>query len=267
MDITAKYLVAQIPILLVLWGRYTFHTILTFLIYTGKTRSFDFLKTKRPGLQFIRASALFCATICIYTALKTMPIGDAAAIQFLAPVLVTVISGLFLGEHVGPKRWIGVITAFLGVLLVARPGFGGWGWTALWPLMSAVLLSIYMSLTRIIRTKDHPDATTFYSTAVGAVVLSAAVPFSWQPLSTVQWELMVVMGTAGAVGHYLLIKAFHMAEASLLAPFFYFHVVAAIFWGFLVFGDVPSLWTFLGTTIIIGSGVYVWYREVRHLKI
>ncbi|NQV47041.1 MAG: DMT family transporter [Rhodospirillaceae bacterium] len=263
MDATAKHLAIEVPVLLVLWGRYFFHTVITFALYAGKRRSLHFLRARSPGLQFIRAAALFGATSFMYVAITRMPLGDAAAIQFLAPVLVTALSGLFLGEHVGPRRLAAVIFAFIGVLLVARPGSGVLGWSALLPLATAVLLAIYMVMTRIIRSKDNPDSTTFYSTAVGALALSALAPFYWQALTPAQWGLMVTMGMAGAIGHYLLVKAFHSAEASMLAPFTYSQVVAAIVWGYLVFGDVPSIWTAGGAGVIISSGIYVWYRESR----
>ena len=199
----------------------------------------------------------------MYVAITRMPLGDAAAIQFLAPVLVTALSGLLLGEHVGPRRWMAVACGFVGVLLVARPGSGVLGWNALLPLATAVLLAVYMMMTRIIRNKDDPAATTFYSTALGALILSFLVIFNWQSLTLIQWGLMVTMGAAGAVGHFMLVKAFHSAEASMLAPFTYVQVVAAILWGFLVFGDVPGIWTIAGASVVIASGLYVWYRESR----
>jgi len=263
MDVTAKYLALNVPILMVLWGRYFFHTLITFGVYAGKRRSFKFLRARRPGLQLFRAAALFGATSFFYVAITLMPLGDAAAIQFMAPVLVTVVAGVFLGEHVGPRRLAAVAVAFIGVMFVARPGAGVLGWTALLPMATAVLLAIYMVMTRVIRTKDNPDSTTFYSTAVGALVLSLVVPFYWQDLTPAQWGLMVTMGMAGAVGHFLLVKAFHSAEASMLAPFTYSQVVGSILWGFFIFGEVPSIWTATGATLIIGSGIYVWYRETR----
>ncbi len=263
MDAFAKFLALQVPLIMVLWGRYFFHTLITFSAYSLKTRSFQFLRARRPGLQFIRACALFGATCFMYEAITRMPLGDAAAIQFLAPVLVTALSGLLLGEHVGPRRWMAVAFGFVGVLLVARPGSGVLGWNALLPLATAVLLAIYMMMTRIIRNQDDPAATTFYSTALGALILSVMVIFNWQALTDVQWGLMIAMGAAGAGGHFMLVKAFHMAEASMLAPFTYAQVVAAIVWGFLVFGDVPSLWTISGAGVVVASGLYVWYRETR----
>ncbi|MCP4072876.1 MAG: DMT family transporter [Hyphomicrobiales bacterium] len=261
MDAAAKFLAIEIPVLIVIWGRYFFHTVITFVFYAGQTRSFGFLVSRKPGLQLLRAGSLFAATSFMYVAITLMPLGDAASIQFLAPVLVTAFCGLVLGEHVGPRRWGAVIAGFIGVLLVARPGSGVLGWVALLPLATAAFLAAYMMLTRIIRTKDSPAATTFYSTAVGAVVLSALVAFQWQALSSFQWMLMVTMGAAGALGHFLFVKAFHAAEASMLAPFTYAQVVAAIVWGFLVFGDVPSVWTMAGASVVIASGIYVWYRE------
>lgn len=263
MDALAKFLAMEVTIIMVLWGRYFFHTLITFSAYGIKTRSLQFLRARRPELQFIRASALFGATFFMYEAIRRMPLGDAAAIQFLAPVLVTALSGLLLGEHVGPRRWMAVAFGFVGVLLVARPGSGVLGWNALLPLATALLLALYMMMTRIIRNRDDPAATTFYSTALGALVLSVMVVFNWQSLTGFQWGLMIAMGAAGATGHFMLVRAFHMAEASMLAPFTYAQVVAAIVWGFLVFGDIPSLWTISGAGVVIASGLYVWYRETR----
>lgn len=261
MDVTAKYLAQGLPVLMVLWGRYFFHTVITFAVFAGKRRSFSFLRARSPGLQLIRAASLFGATAFLYVAVTRMPLGDASAIMFLAPVLVTLISGLFLGEHVGPRRMVGVGIAFVGVLFVARPGGGALGWTALLPFATAILVGIYMLMTRIIRTKDDPDATTFYSTALGTLVLSVIVPFYWQALTPFEFGLMVTMGMAGAVGHFLLVQAFHSAEASVLAPFTYSQVVGSIAWGYVVFGDIPSLWTAFGASLIVGSGIYIWYRE------
>jgi len=263
MDVTAKFLAVGLPVLFVIWGRYFFQTVITFVVYAGQRRSFDFLKARRPGLQLFRAASLFGATCTLYVAITMMPLGDAAAIQFMAPVLVTLLSGAFLGENVGPRRLVAVVVAFVGVLLIARPGSGVFGWVALLPVATAVLLAIYMLMTRIIRSQDDPASTTFYSTAVGALALTVIVPFYWESLSLFEWGLMVTMGAAGASGHFLWVKAFHAAEASMLAPFTYSQVIAAIAWGWLVFGEIPSIWTVSGASLIVGSGLYVWYRETR----
>lgn len=263
MDVTAKFLALEVPIIMVLWGRYFFHTVITFGYYVRQTGSVRFLCAQRPGMQLLRAFCLFGATFFMYIAITRMQLGDAAAIQFLAPVLMTAFSGVLLGEHVGMRRWMAVGFGFVGVLLVARPGFGVLGWNALLPLATAFLLAGYMMMTRAIRDKDNPATTTFYSTALGALILSVLVIFYWKTLSPFQWSLMVMMGAAGAIGHFMLVKAFHSAEASVLAPFTYSQVVAAIAWGFIVFSDVPSLWTLTGASVVVGSGLYIWYRETR----
>lgn len=263
MDATAKYLSLKVPFLMVVWGRYFFHTVVTFSAFSLRTRSLRFLKARRPWLQFFRAGALFLATSTMYLAITRMQLGDATSIQFLAPVLVTALSGLVLGEHVGPRRWAAVGFGFVGVLLVARPGSGILGWAALLPLATAMLLAIYMILTKVISSRDDSAATNFYSTALGALVLSLAIPFFWVTPTLSQWGLMVLMGSAGALGHFLMIKAFFSAEASVLAPFTYSQVVGAIIWGLFVFGDVPSGWTLAGACVVSGSGLYVWYRESR----
>lgn len=265
MDAIAKFLAWEIPVLIVIWGRYFFHTVLTFTIFTLRSRSVSFLKPRKPIFQFFRAAALFLATFSMYLAITRMQLGDATSIQFLAPVLLTALSGFVLGERIGPRRWGAVLMGFTGVLLVARPGSGILGWSALLPLITALMIAIYMLMTRMISGKDNPTSTTFYSTALGAAVLSLVVPFYWQSPDISQWVLMLSLGAAGALGHYLLIRAFFTANASTLAPFTYSQVVGAILWGFLIFGDIPSMWTFAGAALVCSSGIYVWYRETRLL--
>lgn len=262
MDTGGKWLAAGgMSVVIVLWGRYFFHALVTFIGYAIALRSLSFLKARRPGLQFVRAACLFGATGAFYVSLTHLDIADAASIQFLAPVVVTAISGLFLGEKVGPRRWAAVVVAFVGVLVVARPGSGVLGYWALLPLITAFLLGIYMILTRVIRTLDDPATTTFYSTFVGAVALTFVMPAVWEPVAAFDWGVLVAMGAAGAFGHFLLVRALGMAEASALAPFTYGQVVSAVFWGIVIFDKAPSIWTVVGASMICGSGLYVWYRE------
>ena len=268
MDGIAKMLSGLgLPILFVIWGRYVVPSVVTFIVCAATTRSLNFVWARRPGLQFIRAASIFGATSTLYISLTKMPLGEAASIQFLAPVLVTAISGVFLGEHVGARRWTAVVVAFFGVVIISRPGSGVFGVWALLPLMTAVLMAIYMILTRTIRDKDDPETTTFYTTAVGAVALTLTLPWTYTPMPPAQWGLMFLMGSLGAFGHFLWVMAFRRAEASALAPFTYSQVVAAIILGYLMFGDAPSVWTLVGATMIIGSGVYVWYRESRQHQV
>ena len=266
MDTMAKYLALSLPVMMVIWGRYFFHTVIMFAYYVHQNRSLGFLRARRPDLQFYRAASLFGVTTSLYVSLQYIPLGDAAAIQFLAPVLVTALSGILLGEHVGLRRWVAVLCGFIGVLLVTRPGSGVFGWVALLPLASAFFMAGYYILTRIIHDKDQRDATTFYSTALGAMVLTVMLVFNWKTPESFDWLLLVAMGSFGAIGHFMLVKAFHSAEASMLSPFTYAHVAFAILFGWLIFGDIPSLWSLSGVGMVIGSGLYIWYLESRGKK-
>jgi drug/metabolite transporter (DMT)-like permease len=265
MDATAKYLVLSgAPVLLVIWARYLFQTGVTFTILILRTRSLRFIIAKKPGLQFARASALFGATLLFYTSLKYISLAEATSMILLAPVIVTALSGLYLGEQVGRHRWIAVIVAFIGVMIVVRPGSGIFGLTALLPLAAAMLTAIYFILTRVLAGKDHSSATAFYSTAVGAVALSFVVKLFWVPLDATMWSLMLLSGALGATGHALIILAYKDTDASALAPFGYTQLLAAILWGYLVLGDLPSIWTLTGATLIVAAGLYVWYYEKKN---
>jgi Predicted membrane protein len=123
-------------------------------------------------------------------------------------------------------------------------------------------------MTRVLSTIDSPSATAFYTTAVGAIGLSLSVQLFWVPLDTPTWGIMILAGFLGASGHGLIVLAYKSAEASALAPFTYSQILAAILWGYVVFGDVPSIWTIVGAAMIIAGGIYVWYSERRpdHLQ-
>lgn len=267
MDSTAKFLVTTgVPVLLVIWARYVFQTVAVFFILLAHMRSLAFLKSRRPWLQFFRACALFGATMMFYNALKYIPLADGTAVVFLAPVMVTVLSGLFLGEHIDRHRWMAVAIAFAGVMVVVRPGSGILGYHALLPLGTALLTAIYFVMTRVLGNQDQVTSTAFYSTAVGSAILSVFVVFSWSTPAPATWGLMLLTGALGALGHSLIIIAYRDREASALAPFSYVQVIAATFWGYLLFADIPDSWTLTGSAMIIGAGLYIWYRERNPLN-
>jgi drug/metabolite transporter (DMT)-like permease len=260
MDAFAKYLTQFHAVLFVLWGRYFFHTVLTFAYLTRKG-SFRFMRAKRPGLQLLRALFLLGATGNMYWAVSHMPLGDATAIMFLSPLIITALSVPMLKEKVGIRRWLAVIVGFGGILLIAQPGSDAMNPYAIFPFFTAISVSFYMIITRLLAAHDPVETTTFYSTAPAAILLTLALPWSWTHLSGFEWGLMVVMGGVGALGHFVLVLAFSMAPASVLAPFSYTHLIVAVVISYLIFGDMPATTTLAGATIVVGSGLYVWYRE------
>ena len=167
-----------------------------------------------------------------------------------------------LGEHVGWRRWTAIVIGFCGVLVVARPGFGGLHPAALLSLGGSVCYAFYVISTRVLSRTDSNETTQFYTNLVGAVAMTVIVPFVWTwPDNAMVAALMVLIGALGGGGHYLLIRAHRLAPASTLAPFIYTQMVWTTTLGFLVFGDVPHYWTIVGGVIVISSGLYLLHRE------
>jgi drug/metabolite transporter (DMT)-like permease len=262
MDSIGKGLMASYPVQQAVWARYFFQFTLMLLLIP-RLGVAGLLRTRRPGLHIARGLTLALATVCLFTAISVVPLADAYTISFTAPLMVTLLSIPILGERVGARRWTAVLVGFAGVLVVIRPGFVGVHWALLLPLVTAACFAIYQILTRIAsRDGDEtPIGMVFYLAWVGAAVMTVIVPFHWQPVTASDWPLMVTMGALGATGHVILVRALTIAPASLLAPFIYLQIVWALAIGWIWFGDLPDVWMLLGCAIIVGSGLYVLYRE------
>jgi len=170
---------------------------------------------------------------------------------------------VILKEKVGIRRWLAVMVGFVGVLIIIRPGAGVLQWAALLPIIMAVFYAFYLIVTRLIRDSADPLNALFYTALVGALAASLVVPFHWQTPTPFDGMLMAGTGVFGALGHYALIKAYEISEASAVAPFAYSELIWATLGGYLAFGDIPDAWTFSGAAAIIGSGLYVLHRERR----
>ena len=260
MDTTAKYLSQTYPVPAVVWARY-FAQALCMLIVLGPRLKLDLLRTRRPKLQIARGITLTLATLLFFSALSLMPIAEASAITFVSPLLLTALSVLLLRERVRPAAWIAVATGFVGVLFIIRPGGAVFSPAAVLPLATACCFAGYQIMTRQLAGVDSSFATLFYSALVGTVLTSFVVPFFWHPPETVLDGLLFVMlGVLGAAGHFVLIRAFHHAPASMLAPFVYSQLVAVLILGYAVFGEFPDGWSLVGMAIIVASGVFVALR-------
>lgn len=249
----------------IVWGRYVFHAIV-FLAIFARSGIAAQMRTARPWLQFSRSAILLLGTLLFFGALRYLALADAVAINFFAPLLVTAFSIPILGEQVGIRRWIAILVGFAGVMVIIRPGLGMMHWAALLPLGTAVCYALYQVLTRIAGRTDHARTSLFWSAAVGTVVMSLIVPFSWTAPDALGWVMMAATGCVFGFGHYLLIKGLERAPASVLAPFIYSQLIWAVTLGFLVFGDFPDGFSILGALIVTGSGLYVWHRETRRTR-
>lgn len=261
LDTTGKYLLRYMDPLQVVWARY-FGAFLLALIFLNPITRPRMMTTSRPLMQIGRSALLLASTALNFFALRYLQLDEALAILFSTPFLVAVLCVPLLGEWVGWRRWTAISVGFLGVLLVARPGFGGLHPAALLTLGSAVCYALYVISTRVLARSDSTETTLFYSNLVGAVAMLPVIPFVWTtPNSAFVVALMVLIGALGSGGHYLLIRGHRLAPASTLAPFIYTQMVWTTALGFLVFGDVPHRWTVVGGLIVVSSGLYLLNRE------
>jgi drug/metabolite transporter (DMT)-like permease len=262
MDTIGKTLMADYPFQQVVWARYFFQCTLM-LVMLPHLGIAGLLRTRRHALQIGRGLLLAVATLCMFGAISVVPLADAYTITFTAPLLVTALSVPLLKERVGWRRWSAVLVGFIGVLIVIRPGFGDAPWQLMLPLVTAACFALYQILTRLVSIDpdETPFVMLFYVAWVGAAVMTLMVPFYWQPVALADWPWMVAMGGLGAIGHLILIRALVIAPASLIAPFTYSQIVWALIAGYLVFGDVPDGWMLVGCTVIVASGLFVFYRE------
>jgi drug/metabolite transporter (DMT)-like permease len=261
LDTMAKYLNGYMSTLEVTWARYTGAFLFPFIVLNPWTHP-QLTVSARPGLQIGRSMLLLGSTVCNFLALRYLQLDQATALMFSTPFFVAALSGPILGEWVRWRRWTAIGVGFLGVLVVTRPGAGSFQPAALLSLTGAVCYAFYVITTRILARTDSNVTTLFYSNIVGALALLPALPFVWTtPTEPLIIALMVAMGVAASVGHYLLIAAHRLAPPAVLSPFIYTGIVFAITYGFLVFGNTPNPWTLAGAAIVILSGLYMLHRE------
>lgn len=261
LDTMAKEVAHRTDTVMAIWARYAGQTVAVFLLITPRLKTV--LKTGYPKLQLLRSVLLLIATTCFFFGFVTIGLANAAAIMSLSPVLITLGAALILGERFGPRRAFGVGVALIGALIIIRPGTEVFSTAALLPLCAAVAYSGYALATRFVGRDEDAWTSLFYTAAFGALILSVIVPFFWVRPDPLAAGLMMVLGSVGALGHFCLIRAYMVAEASAIAPFSYVGLIFANFWGMLVFSEFPDGFTYLGALLIAVAGIYVWYRETQ----
>ena len=261
MDGFAKYLSITIPILQITWSRYIFTVaiVLPILLFFFRT---NFKWTEQPKLQLIRGLLLFSANILFFYSISIISMAKALTLAFVAPLIVTVLSPVLLGEIVGIRRWMAVIVGFSGSLIVLRPGFVEINLASIAALGTGFLYGIYLIVTRKLHKSDHPLLTLLLTGVVGAIIGSCLMPFVWVKPTITEWYMMFAVGVFASLGHFLLILSLRYADASKLAPLGYFEIITNILIGFYFFNDFPDNWTFVGLFIIIFSGYYVFRSEL-----
>jgi drug/metabolite transporter (DMT)-like permease len=261
LDTTAKYLNTQMDTLQIAWARYTSAFVLTLFISNPLTQA-GLLRTKQLKLQVTRSLLLVGSTALNFLALRWLQLDEALSIIFTFPFIVAIASGPMLGEWIGWRRWAAICVGFCGVLLIIRPGFGTMHPAALFSLAATICYGLYAVITRIVARTDSNQTSLFYANFIGALVMQPVIPFVWQTPSS--WAIALLLtgtGVLGSLGHFLLISGHKLAPASVLSPFIYTQLIWVVIFGYLVFDHVPTGWTMAGAAIVIGSGLYLLYRE------
>ena len=263
LDTTAKWLNHSIPTIQIVWARYTFSVVLVLLVINPKTKP-GVLTTKKPLVQIIRSLLLLLSTLANFVALNYLQLAQTTTIALATPLLVSALSGPLLGESVPRDRFIAIGIGFLGVVSVARPGFGGIHPVAILSILGMCCYAGYALMTRFLVGHDQTETTLVYSGLVGAVILSFGLPIFWDsPPDLATWAFMLSMGLYAAIGHFFLITAHRFAPAYVLSPFMYTQLGWMTLSGYLVFGDVPDSFTIAGGVIIVLSGLYLIFQESR----
>ena len=261
LDTSAKWLNRSVDPLLTTWARYVSSVVLISMVVNPWTAP-GVTRTTRPGLQALRSVLLLLSTVLNFFALSYLQLTQALSIQFAAPLLIALLAGPLMGEWAGPRRTAAVAVGFCGVLVVARPGFGGLHPAAVLSVLGTTAYALYALTTRMLAAHDRSHTTLFYSGMAGFVLLTPVVPFVWTtPQSPLVWIMLGTVGAFGSLGHWFLILAHARAPAPILSPFIYTEIIWMTALGYLVFGDVPDEWTVAGASIVIMSGLYLLYRE------
>jgi drug/metabolite transporter (DMT)-like permease len=263
LDTGVKWLGQDYSPIQIVWARYAGHMVMlvVYLTWLGMPRFRELMHTESLFGQLIRGLLLFSASSFAYLALRELPILQVYVINFSAPLLVTLLAIPLLKERVTPGRGLAVITGFVGVVIAVGP----MDWRAqpavLLPFGMAFCFALYQLATRRFGRHDHPLTSLFYAGLAGALVSSALVPLFWTPIALGDWPLFLAVGILGAISQLMLIMSMRCAPASLVSPFLYLQIVWASVSGWLVFGDIPLLQTYLGAVLIIGAGVYLATRR------
>lgn len=267
LDTTAKWLVRDHTLFLVVWARYA-GQMLVVTPYVWQRAGSGFWRTRRLPLQLFRSSLLLAATFCFFGGLRYLPLAEGSAITFLAPMIVVVLSMPLLGERPNRWRWTTTITGFVGILIVLRPGSAVFHPAVLLLIAAATFNGLYYLLTRKLAGEDK-HTTLFYSALVGTVGLSVLLPWAAieGPPGLRDGMLFVLLGLLAGLGHAFVIGAYVSAPASLLTPFAYLQLLWATAYGYLIFDQLPDRYSALGMAVIVASGVALAWHERPRLPV
>lgn len=219
------------------------------------------LRSHRPAAHLLRGVLWIGATVLFFTSLMHLPLAEATALVFVAPLFITAISALFLGEVVGWRRWLAVIVGFIGVLIAIRPGGAAFQPVSLLPIATAFVYALLMLSARWVDSRESVWTLLLYLTGTGALLSGLLVPFFWTAIRPEDVWLFVAIAMFGTAGMTMMTQAFRLAPATLVAPFDYTALLWATALGWLVWNEIPDSATLIGAAVIVASGVFIILRK------
>ncbi|MFP4274378.1 MAG: DMT family transporter [Paracoccaceae bacterium] len=263
-DGLSRHLAGEYNVLMIVMIRYWFFA--GFVVTLAARRAGGLraaAATSQPGLQVVRG-ALLALEICVMVlAFTLLGLVESHAVFISYPLLIAALSGPVLGERVGWRRWVAIGVGFLGVLIILKPGWEVFAPAAAVPLLAALLFALYGLLTRYAARRDSAATSFFWTGTVGAVVTTATGAWFWEPMTGPDWGWMMLLCLTGALGHWLLIKAYEVAEAGAVQPFAYLQLVFVSLLGVVVFGETVRADVALGAALVVAAGLFTLWRARR----
>lgn len=261
-DALAKLTGGYYSPVLIIWAQVVFMFGIWFPILVYKY-GWSWLIPKPFGWQVARGLSVVTSIGLFYWAILLIPLADATAMAFTAPLIVTALSPWMLGEKVGVRRWSAVLFGFLGALILLRPAFDGDSIGYLLAFTAGLLLGFFYTANRKLADAAPPLVSVAYSAYMGVIILTPLVPFKWTTPRLDDGGLILGFVVLSAIGQSLLITAFRFGQASRVAPLHFIQIVAATFFGFLMFDDFPDMLTWVGVFVVVLSGLYIAMRETK----
>ena len=260
-DGISRHLAGHYNVFMIVMIRYWFFLLFTVLFYMRtKGGLAAVVHSSRPWLQFFRGALLALEILLMITAFVRLGLVAAPAIFSVSPLLVTALSGPILGEKIGLGRWSLVMVGFAGVLIIIQPGSGLFTFDSIFAIGGAFCYALYGLLNRYVAQFDRAETTFFYTGLAGAVLTTMIGMWHWEAMLPIDWFWLGVLCAISLTGHFLLIKAYEVAEAAAIQPFAYFQLPFSAVLGVFIFGDLIKLNVFVGALIVVGAGVITFLR-------
>jgi len=281
-DVTIKFLSGDYPLHEIVLFRSFVGPLTILIFFLPFVGGFGVFRTRRLGMHLFRGLCVVLANLFFFVGLAVLPLAEAVAIFFVSPLLITVLSIIFLGERVGPRRWLAIVAGLIGVVIIVRPGTESFQIASLLPMLAALCYAMLHILTRHIGATESAVTMTLYiqisfvlvSLLMGLFLgggqldndLHPSMSFllrEWHMPQVWEYWLFIAIGMTNAVGGFLISFAYRHGEATFVAPFEYVAMPISILWGIMVFGESPDLLGFAGIALIMASGLFMVYRDIQ----